>query len=204
MYDTVAQRLVVPLLLRLALAVISIYHGWDLVGGEGHNWGTSWNPSLPPVGQAAVAWGELIGGLALAVGFLTRLAAAGIAVIMIGAIATVHWPNGFDLRHGGFEYNFAILVMCAALIVGGGGTWGGDGLFRRKRPPWTGAGPSPGRPRRGVDGPLIHRTGKRQRGQCHPGGSRRVRAADRRRPRPPPAGRAPRRRRRFVARRPRP
>jgi putative oxidoreductase len=134
MFDTVAQRLVVPLLLRLGLAIIFIYHGLDLVGGEGHNWGTTWNEHLPAAGQAVVAWGELIGGLALAVGFLTRLAAAGIAIIMIGAIATVHWPHGFDVRHGGFEYNFAILVMCAALIVGGGGTWAVDRLFRRKRP----------------------------------------------------------------------
>ena len=40
---------------------------------------------------AAVAWGQLLGGIALALGFLTRAAAVGIAIIMIGAIATVHW-----------------------------------------------------------------------------------------------------------------
>jgi len=133
MFETVTQRLVIPLLLRLGLAVIFIYHGLDLVGGEGHNWGTSWNPELPAAVQAAVAWGELLGGIALALGFLTRPAAAGIAIIMIGAIATVHWPKGFDVRHGGFEYNFAILVMCAALIVGGGGTLAVDRWFRLKR-----------------------------------------------------------------------
>jgi putative oxidoreductase len=134
MFDTVAQRLVVPLLLRLGLAIIFIYHGLDLVGGENHNWGTTWNPNLPAPVQAAVAWGQLIGGLALALGFLTRPAAAGIAIIMLGAIATVHWPHGFDNRHGGFEYNFAILVLCAALMVGGGGTWAVDRWLRLKRP----------------------------------------------------------------------
>ena len=135
MLDTAAQRSVVPLLLRLGLAVIFVYHGWDLVGGENHNWGTNWNPSLPAAAQAAVAWGQLLGGIALALGFLTRAAAVGIAIIMIGAIATVHWPHGFDNRHQGFEYNFAILVMCAALIVGGGGTWAVDRRILPKR--WT-------------------------------------------------------------------
>ena len=43
----------------------------------------------PAVVQLAVAWGQLIGGIALGVGFLTRLAALGIIVIMLGAIATV-------------------------------------------------------------------------------------------------------------------
>jgi putative oxidoreductase len=133
MFDPVAQRLIIPLLVRLGLAVIFIYHGWDLVGGEDHNWGTNWNPELPAAVQAAVAWGELLGGIALGLGFLTRPAAAGIAIIMIGAIATVHWPKGFDIRQGGFEYNFAILVLCAALIVGGGGSWAVDRLLRLKR-----------------------------------------------------------------------
>jgi putative oxidoreductase len=133
MYDNVAHHGVVPLLLRLGLAVIFIYHGLDLVGGEEHHWGTTWNPNLPPAVQALVAWGQLLGGIALGLGFLTRAAAIGIAIIMIGAVATVHWPHGFDVRHGGFEYNFAILVLCAALIVGGGGIWAVDRLFRLKQ-----------------------------------------------------------------------
>jgi putative oxidoreductase len=63
----------------------------------------------------------LLGGAALALGFLTRLAALGIVAIMAGAIATVHAPNGFSLQHGGFEYTFAIIVMCLPLILAGGG-----------------------------------------------------------------------------------
>jgi putative oxidoreductase len=72
-----------------------------------------------------------LGGVALALGFLTRLAAAGIIAIMLGAIATVHWPNGFDIRHGGFEYNFAIIVMSVCLVLAG--PTAVDRVFRFKR-----------------------------------------------------------------------
>jgi hypothetical protein len=73
------------------------------------------------------------GGVALALGFLTRLAAVGIIVIMLGAIARVHWPNGFDITKGGFEYNFAIIVMCLCLVLGGPGPLAVDRVFRFKR-----------------------------------------------------------------------
>src|SRR5262249_40647327 len=91
-------------------------------------------PEPPPaVAQMAVAWGELIGGIALALGFLTRLAALGIAVIMGGAIYNVTGSKGFSLLQGGYEYNFAILVMCLALILSGGGAWAVDRWFRLRR-----------------------------------------------------------------------
>ncbi len=82
--------------------------------------------------QLAVAWGELIGGIALAVGFLTRLAALGIIAIMAGAIALVHGPHGFSLPMG-YEYNFAIICMCLCLVLGGPGPFAVDRVFRLRR-----------------------------------------------------------------------
>jgi putative oxidoreductase len=134
MWDSFIKNTLTPLLLRLALAAIFIFHGYDLIG---HDWGTTWAEKMddpPPTAvQALVAWGQLIGGIALALGLLTRLAALGIAVIMAGAIATVHWPNGFDIRKGGFEYNFAIIAICIVLILGGGGALAVDRLVRLRR-----------------------------------------------------------------------
>jgi putative oxidoreductase len=131
-----------PLLLRLALAAIFIFHGFRLVGEEGYEWGAAWmnamaekqgqSPPPPPV-QLAIAWGQLIGGIALAIGFLTRLAALGIIVIMAGAIALVHWPNGFDNTKGGFEYNMLIIVVCITLVLQGGGNVAVDRFFRLRR-----------------------------------------------------------------------
>ena len=68
----------------------------------------------------------------LVLGLLTRLAALGIIVIMGDAIATVHWPHGFSVTNGGFEYNAAIIVMCLCLVLGGPGPIAVDRVFRRR------------------------------------------------------------------------
>jgi putative oxidoreductase len=144
MFDLFAKNTLVPLLVRLGLAVVFIYHGMQKVNGPGHEGGMNWMqkpadppdaPEPPPAAvQAAVAYGELIGGLALAVGFLTRLAALGIALIMGGAIYTVTGASGFDLMKHGYEYNFVLLVLCACAFLLGGGTLAADRVFRlRKR-----------------------------------------------------------------------
>jgi putative oxidoreductase len=139
MFEKPAQNTLVPLLLRLGLAVIFIYHGLHKVSDPGNEVGSAWMRQAeqpPPAAvQLAVAWGELLGGVAMALGFLTRLAAVGLAVIMVGAIYTVHWQHGFSLQDHGYEYNFAILVMCAAIFLLGGGTLAVDRWFhmRRKR-----------------------------------------------------------------------
>src|SRR5262245_30234944 len=153
MLDSLTKNTLVPLILRFGLAVIFIYHGGHKVMDEGNQWGAAWmHPpkqaesgeapkTMPAAMQMAVAWGELIGGIALALGFLTRLAAVGIAVIMVGAISTVHGKNGFAITNPGmgYEYNFAILVMCAAIILMGGGTIALDRFLRiRPRKPTTG------------------------------------------------------------------
>lgn len=137
MFDALFKLTLVPLVLRLGLAAVFIFHGLGKITPPEKDWGATWaigmpNPPSTPV-QFAVAWGELIGGIALALGFLTRLAAAGIAVIMVGAIATVTGPKGFSSVQGGYEYNFLILVICAALILGGGGPLGLDRFVRVRR-----------------------------------------------------------------------
>jgi putative oxidoreductase len=137
MTDSLVKNTLVPLLLRLGLAAIFLFHGLEKVSGEGNEGGLNWARGMeaPPAkpAQFAVAWGELLGGIAMALGFLTRFAALGIGVIMVGAIVTVTGAKGFSLLKGGFEYNFAILVMCASLILLGGGTLSVDRLVRRKK-----------------------------------------------------------------------
>jgi putative oxidoreductase len=132
MFDAFCKNTLVPLILRAGLAAVFIFHGLDLVSKEG---GTAWDEhlGLSKPEQAAVAWGQLIGGIAVAIGFLTRLAALGLAVIMGGAIAQVHWEHGFDIRDHGWEYNYVILVVCAALILMGGGSLAVDRFFRMRR-----------------------------------------------------------------------
>jgi uncharacterized membrane protein YphA (DoxX/SURF4 family) len=83
--------------------------------------------------QVAVAWGEVLCGIALLVGFLTRLAAFAMVLIQAGAIYTVTRYQGFEATGGGYEYNIALLTMCLALIISGGGWLSVDWLWARRR-----------------------------------------------------------------------
>jgi len=135
--DRFGQKVLAPLVLRLGLAVIFIYHGLSKLGPD-TRWGTAWagDLDLPPAVQAAVAWGEFLGGVALAIGFLARLAALGLIVIMVGAIALVHGQHGFALYNPispsdlGYEYNFALIVLCLGVVLLGSGPVGLDYLLR--------------------------------------------------------------------------
>jgi putative oxidoreductase len=134
MFETFTKNTLVPLLLRFGLATVFIYHGLHKVGSDS-GWGLDWDESkkIPGYQQGAVAWGELIGGVALAAGFLTRTATLGLAVIMAGAIYKVHGAKGFDLREGGYEYNFVLLVMLGAVFLLGPGTLALDKMLRKAR-----------------------------------------------------------------------
>ncbi len=148
------------LVLRLSLAVIFLYHGLDkiITSNAGADWVNQMYLRMPEMpsskaeGQRAVppqaptsltymgtelavAWGEFLGGLALAAGLLTRLAALGLIVIQAGAVILVTAPHRFALRGGGYEYeyNLALIVMCLVLIFLGAGKWSVDWLLTQRR-----------------------------------------------------------------------
>ena len=111
-----------PLFLRIGLGIIFLYHGLSKVFGEGANFGSSWNPhGMPAIMQTLVAWGELLAGGGILLGFLTEIACLGIIIIMLGAIFMVHGKNGFNMMNGGFEYNYALIMMALALKAMGPG-----------------------------------------------------------------------------------
>jgi putative oxidoreductase len=64
---------------------------------------------------------EFFGGLFLAIGFLTRPAAAAIAVVMAVAAFKVHLGNGFFWNAGGYEYPLLWGLIALALAFRGGG-----------------------------------------------------------------------------------
>jgi putative oxidoreductase len=128
------------LALRLGLAAIFVWHGYIKISLD---WGGNWNDTFTEATQYAVAWGELLVGLALLLGLLTRLAALGGIVIQAGAIYFVTHEDftretfrrsGLDLRAIGFEYNFLIIVACLAVILLGAGFASADHcLMGRKK-----------------------------------------------------------------------
>jgi putative oxidoreductase len=78
---------------------------------------------------------EFLGGIGLILGFLTRVAAFGIAVNMAVAIVKVHAQNGLFMnwqgnqRGEGYEYHLLALTMAILLMVRGAGAGSVDGAL---------------------------------------------------------------------------
>jgi len=133
-------------ILRVVLAVVMFPHGAQKVlgwfGGPGFSaqmHAFTQDMGLPWIVGLLVMVAELLGSLALLVGFLTRLAALGIGCVMVGAIALVHAHNGFFMNwYGqkageGYEYHLLALAIVLALIVGGAGRLSLDRRLTRAR-----------------------------------------------------------------------
>src|SRR5437763_215874 len=69
-------------------------------------------------------------GLLFAVGFLTPFAALGIAVVMLNAVALVHFKNGFWAGKGGYEFNLVLLTVAVAVSATGPGRFSIDRALR--------------------------------------------------------------------------
>ena len=132
------------LIARLGLGGILLLHGW-----------LRWNAGVQtqidyltqfrtPYAEVA-AWGaiifELIGGVLLIVGALTRLIGLGVLIEQILIICYTNWykwpptllnPDG--TYKGGYEYNVALGLLGLLLFVMGGGAVSIDRLFRRNKP----------------------------------------------------------------------
>ena len=130
------------LVVRLALGIVFFAHGSQKVFGWFGGRGLAATIQmfqqylkLPPAATVVAACIECFGGLALILGLLARPAALGVIVVMLVAIAKVHWKNGFFLatqpgQGNGWEYNFALLAMALAVLVGGAGLLSVDYLLR--------------------------------------------------------------------------
>src|SRR5918911_3433100 len=68
-------------------------------------------------------------GRAFAAGFLTPLAALGIATVMLNAIFAVHWKNGFFNGDGGLEFPLTLATVAVAIAATGPGRFSIDNLI---------------------------------------------------------------------------
>ena len=99
-------------------------HGLDGVGGWFHSMG--FRPGRPMAVTAGMA--ELVGGLLLAVGFLTPFAGAAVVGTMVVA-ASVHRTNGVWATAGGYELALLYGVVGLALATAGPGEASVDAWF---------------------------------------------------------------------------
>ena len=124
---------------RLVLGVVFFAHGAQKLlgwfGGPGFSGSiglfTGYLHIPAPLAFLAIA-AEFFGGLGLILGFLTRIAAFGIAMNMVVAIAMVHSSFGFFMnwtgtqKGEGFEYHLLALAITAFLMIRGAGAFSVD------------------------------------------------------------------------------
>ncbi len=128
------------LLLRVVVGGFLIPHGmqkaFGAFGGPGFTGTAGWLGSIgmePGWLFASLAiLAELVCGILIVIGFLTRPAAAIAAVFLFIAASSVHFANGFFAQNGGYEY--AILWTVAALFfaVRGAGPISVDRMIGRE------------------------------------------------------------------------
>jgi putative oxidoreductase len=118
------------LALRLVLGVIMIGHGYPKVfGGLAHHVQSVSNLGLPGWLAYLSAAAEFLGGIALILGLLTRLASFAILINMAVAIGKVHWKNGL-LGNGGYQFPLTLAAIAFALIFLGAGPIALDSIRR--------------------------------------------------------------------------
>jgi putative oxidoreductase len=137
-------------ILRLVLGVVFFAHGAQKMLGWFGGFGFSGTMGFftgamhipAPLAFLAIA-AEFFGGLGLILGFLTRIAAFGIAVNMVVAIATVHGAFGFFMNWSGtqkgegFEYHLLVLAMTVFLMIRGAGAFSIDRAIAAATPSRT-------------------------------------------------------------------
>lgn len=125
------------LVLRIGLGVMFSAHGmqkvFGLFGGPGIK---GFSQMLSGLGFApALFWAylaaytELLGGLFLIIGLLTRASSGLLLILIVVAAVKVHLGKGFFLSAGGFEYIFIIASGLIALIFLGAGKFGISSKF---------------------------------------------------------------------------
>jgi putative oxidoreductase len=107
-----------------AQKLFGVFGGYGLEGTGGYMEGFGLRPGKPFAALAGAA--ELLGGLLLAVGLLTPLAAALIAATMFVAARTDHAGKGLWITGGGAEYVLTVSAVAIGLAFNGAGAWSLD------------------------------------------------------------------------------
>lgn len=124
------------LVLRVALGVVFVMHGWQKLFVYGHDGVTGMltqlGVPLPGVNAVLLTATEFGGGLALLAGAGTRFAAALLTLAMSVAIVKVHLASGF-FAPAGVEFPLTLALASLATSFTGAPRYSVDALFGRRR-----------------------------------------------------------------------
>lgn len=132
------------LVLRAVAASIFFPHGWAKVAGEGGSAafaaGLTEGYGIPAFLGHLAAYTEVVGAVLLLIGLFTRLDALLLGATMSVAAFVVQLPDAlFDVPPNairafavirGIELPLAMLAICVALLLTGGGSFSLDALLR--------------------------------------------------------------------------
>lgn len=124
------------LLVRVVVGAAFVLHGWPKIQNP-TGWMGGGTDTPPGFMQAAAAGLEVCGGVLLALGLLTRVAAVGLAGVMVGALVLYHAPQNTPfVSTGGPSWELTAVYLTVMLLMAatGPGAWSLDAaLFRRRR-----------------------------------------------------------------------
>ncbi|MEL4358303.1 MULTISPECIES: DoxX family protein [unclassified Luteococcus] len=126
-------------LLRLVTGGIMGIHGYQKLSDISQTQAFVQSLGLPS--PQYLAWGmgiaEVLAGVALVFGLLTRVAGLGVAAITIGALALVQWKSGnpFEAGKAGFTGELELLLAAVGILFFcvGAGRWAIDGQISANR-----------------------------------------------------------------------
>lgn len=118
------------LLPRLILALTFIPAGWYKIS-DFEQKALSWsvNFGFPMWATAVAVFVEFFGGIAIAVGLLTRLAALGIIIVMCVGIWVAHLDDGYFPTYDTYGYQLCLVGLAYSLLFVGGGRYSLDKKF---------------------------------------------------------------------------
>lgn len=111
------------LFIRIALALVFIYHGFAKVSDLSAAAGMFEQMGFMPMWAYVVGFVEFFGGILMLLGIRVREVGALFAIIMVVAIYAIHLPNGFNFMNNGYEFQLTLLLASLAAVFGGAGKY---------------------------------------------------------------------------------
>jgi putative oxidoreductase len=141
-----AKKLDVSLLIvRILLGIVIGAHGaqklFGWFGGFGFDGTMNYfteTIGLPYLVALVIIFVESLGMLALTLGLFSRVIAAILIAIMVGAIVSVHGEFGFFMNWSGsqggegFEFHLMTIALSSVLMINGSGVYSLDNIIARR------------------------------------------------------------------------
>ena len=94
-------------------------------------WFSSMGMPLPKLNALLATGTETAGFILIFLGLATRIISIPLMVVMIVAITTVHFGNGFEAGNNGFEIPVYYMLMLLSLLITGPGKFSLDALIKK-------------------------------------------------------------------------